>query len=77
MNFQPYLFFPVLVSVVQDPPARKNIVSEVSLAHCWIVGDAAQVLVQEEGQDTIEILLEVHLDEEGNFGVSAVDALIG
>ena len=41
------------------------------------MGDAAQVLVQEEGQDTIEILLEVHLDEEGNFGVSAVDALIG
>jgi len=74
------LFFPVLVLLAQVLPARKNIVSEVSLAHCWTVG-AVQVLVQEGGQDTFEIPLEVHLDEEGNrvmnFGVSAVDGLTG
>jgi len=57
-----------------------NIVSEVSPAHCLTVG-AVQASVQEVGQGTFEILLGVHLDEEGNhvmnFGVSAVDGLTG
>jgi len=42
---------------------------------------AVQASVQGVGQGTFEILLEVHLDEEGNrvmnFGVSAVDGLTG
>ena len=74
------MFFLVLVSFAQVPPTRKNIVSEVSLVHCW-TGGAAQALVQGVGQGTFGILLVVHLDEEEthvmNFGVSAAGGWTG